>query len=251
MFHNQSKYAYFEEINEGVLSQLPRISGNENKRVLDVGCGMATLGEAIEAKGYSVYGIENNEEAFSIASNRITKVVNADLNDFCLLKKMLENNSFDYIIFSDVLEHIYDPLSTLKRYLCFLKSDGIIIISVPNVAVWQNRLGLLFGRFQYEDSGVLDKTHIRFFTFKTAYDMLRYSGLILTKIDYTPYIIRAFLPLLKKILQKRETPKDRRSIIDLPAYRFYLSFIYPFEYWFGILFKSFFGFRIILVGKKS
>ena len=92
--------------------------------VLDVGCGMGALAEAIQNKGYIVWGIDLNKEAAQTAAKRIAKVINADLTDITSIKTEIGDQYFDYIIFSDILEHIHDPLSILKEYLAFLKDGG-------------------------------------------------------------------------------------------------------------------------------
>lgn len=178
-------------MNEGVLKQIPTVSSDE-KWILDVGCGRAALSEAIKSKGYMVWGIEINEDAVSIACKRINKVIQADLTNLEAVASLIGDIKFDYVIFSDVLEHLPDPHSVLRAYIDFLKKGGVVLVSVPNVAGWSNRLALLFGKFEYTDTGVMDRTHVRFFTFRTARELVEGAGCNIQKIDYTPFLVRAF-----------------------------------------------------------
>lgn len=249
---SNEKYAYLEEINEGIIKHIPS-SLDPDGTVLDVGCGFGSLSEVIQQKkGYATYGIEINEEAVSIARKRITKVIQADLTDIETINSKISKTKFDYIIFSDVLEHLHDPRTVLRAYIDFLKKGGVVLISVPNVAVWSNRLALLFGKFEYRDTGVMDRTHMRFFTFRTARKLVEGSGCKVRKIDYTPFLVRASLPLIKKLLPNKvsEMDIDRQYLICSPIYKTYMKYFYPIEYFIGSWWKAMFAFRIIIVGEK-
>lgn len=252
---NQQKYAYFEEINEGILREIsPNIAGTE-VFVLDVGCGSGALSEAITKKGYVVWGIENHPEAIKKAATRLDKVLAADLTDTVTVGENIGDQKFDLIIFSDVLEHLYDPFSILKFYLKFLQKDGTVLISVPNMVAWWNRLKFLFGFFEYAETGVMDRTHIRFFTFATAKNLVQKANCTIIKVNYTPFVVRAFLPLIKKLFSSHEMPTknegDRSQILDSPLYQIYMRYIYPIEYFLFSWWKSLFAFRIIIVGRKN
>ena len=157
-------YAYYEDVNWGLL----RLWGDrKGKDVLDVGCGFATTSQFIQQRGNRVVGIESNADAVAVARTRIAEVVESDLQALPNVGK------FDAIIFADVLEHLAWPVGVLKKYADLLKPGGTIIVSLPNVGLWSVRLGLVFGRFRYQDSGVLDRTHLRFFTRRSAIEMLR------------------------------------------------------------------------------
>jgi 2-polyprenyl-3-methyl-5-hydroxy-6-metoxy-1,4-benzoquinol methylase len=250
MIHlHKKKYEYLEEVNEGILRQFAPAVDVGEESVLDVGCGSGALSEAIQKKGYSVWGIEAYAPAAEIAAKRITKVITADLTDISAIKRAIGDRKFDHIIFSDVLEHLYDPFTILKEYLTLLKTDGHILISVPNAAVWTNRLKLLFGVFNYADTGVMDRTHIRFFTYRTARELVEAAGCSVVKVDHTPYFVRAALPLIKRVMAKDND--DRREIIDSPLYKMYMKFIYPIEYFIARLRRQLFAFRIIIIGKKT
>lgn len=253
MIHiHENRYTYMEEVNEGILRQFDANHRIEKPLVLDVGCGSGALSRGIEGKGYTVWGIEENREAATVAAGRITKVINADLTSLPTIRAELGDDTFDFIVFSDVLEHLYDPFLVLKEYLTFLKSGGHVLISVPNAVVWSNRIKFLVGRCEYCDTGVMDRTHIRFFTFKTARCIAGAAGCTILREDFDPYLTRAFLPVIKRIYSRGTSRErtDRRRIIDSPLYALYLKYLYPIEYFFGRLWKSMFAFRIIIVGIK-
>lgn len=249
---DRDTYPYLEDINEGVLRQFRRAGGSP-ERVLDVGCGQAALAAEIRDLGHVVWGIEASSIAVEKAAPRIDRCIHADLLDFKTIEGVLANERFDAIVFSDVLEHLYDPLSALRFYQRFLDHGGRLLISVPNVLNWQTRLAFLFGRFEYQDTGVLDRTHVRFFTFRSATRLLEAADCSIEKRDFTPLLTRAFLPVIKRIMATRPLPPGRdraRSILDSPIYRLYLRWISPVEYFIGSLWKPLFAFRIVLVARS-
>lgn len=249
---HEHRYEYMEEINKEILRQIPYNKAQSPAMVLDVGCGSGALSKAIQDKGYSVWGIESNKEAAAKADGRIHKVINADLTEVTLVKQEIGQKVFDYIVFSDVLEHVYDPFSIIKEYLVFLKRGGFILVSVPNAVAWTNRLKFLFGRFEYSDTGIMDRTHIRFFTFRTSKLLVKAAGCTIVRVDYSPYFLRVFLWLIKRIYTRGQDvhETDRRQLIDSQSYKWYVKYIYPVEYCVGYLCRSLFAFRIIIVGRK-
>lgn len=243
---SKQTYEYFEEINPGILCQFHSKNDKVNNLVLDVGCGAGGLAEAVKTKGYNVWGIESNNNAAITAKHRIDRVIVGDLQNIPLIASKIGPLRFDHLIFSDVLEHLYNPFSTLRAYSNFLKVGGHLYISVPNVVVWNNRLKILFGSFDYQPTGVMDRTHIRFFTYKSARELVKGAGYKITRVDYTPMMIRAFLPIIKQYYRS----DNKKSLINSQGYQFYQKYIYPIEYVLGFPFKAFFAFRIIIVAKK-
>jgi 2-polyprenyl-3-methyl-5-hydroxy-6-metoxy-1,4-benzoquinol methylase len=212
-------YAYYEDINWGLL----RLWGDRRGLdVLDVGCGFATTAQKIRDAGNRVVGIESSDSAVVVARKRIDEVIEADLQNI----EAIGDRRFDAIIFADVLEHLPWPIGVLKSYLALLKPGGSVIISLPNVGLWSVRLGLMFGRFQYDESGVLDRTHLRFFTRRSAIQMMRSAGLEPVRRTYNPGLVRPFVPLAKKFLGRGG---DAGSILESKPYRTYLKVIYPVE----------------------
>ncbi len=101
---------------------------------------------------------------------------------------------FDAIVYGDILEHLSDPARVLSSLDQYLKEDGIVIISVPNVAHFWTRLQLLLGRFEYADRGILDRTHLRFFTRKSFLRFLVESKLALIELIATPVPLPLLIP---------------------------------------------------------
>jgi len=214
-------YQYFEDVNWGLL----RLWGDrKNLDVLDVGCGFATTSQHIAQRGNNVTGIESSAEAVAVARTRINEVIHGDLQ-----KHEIADRRFDVIIFADVLEHLAWPIGVLRSYLDLLKDGGSVIVSLPNVGLWSVRLNLLLGRFHYEETGVLDRTHLRFFTRRTARELIEQAGLKVVRRTYNPGLVRPFVPLAKKLLGGGEDSHDPSALLESRPYKTYLKTIYPIE----------------------
>ena len=145
-----------------------------SKKILDIGCAAGKMAGEIKQKlGAEVWGIEPVSEAADQAKKHLDKVLNSSIEDAL---NELPNQFFDTIIFADVLEHLEDPYSILKMILGKLSPKGQIIASIPNVRHWSVLKDLLEGRWDYQDAGILDRTHLRFFTRKSIGDMFDQSG---------------------------------------------------------------------------
>ncbi|HZV67177.1 MAG TPA: class I SAM-dependent methyltransferase [Telluria sp.] len=151
------------------------------RRVLDVGCNTGAFGQAIKKKiGAEVWGIEPNPEAAAIASTHLDHVLVSVFNE----ELPLPDNFFDAITFNDVLEHMPDPWAALKLAASKLTPDGVVIVSIPNLRHIDNLVHIMRERdFQYEATGIRDRTHLRFFTRKSAPRLFDGSGLTLTRLE--------------------------------------------------------------------
>jgi len=168
---------YGEVINRNILKYI-----KYNSIILDVGCGSGAIAQMLIQKGCKVYGIDISEDAVRKAMERMTEVVIGDVESMERLP--WEDEFFDIIILADVLEHLKDPLKVLVKLKSYLKDDGIFLISLPNIAFWRIRLALLFGRFNYSpDGGIMDESHLRFFTFGSAKKLINRAGLKIRDID--------------------------------------------------------------------
>lgn len=240
-----SDYAYQEEVNLPVLAALKRLA--RGARVLDVGCGRAQLGEAAQAFGLHVTGVELHPEACAVARGRIDVLVEADLQDHVAVARALGDQRFDAVVFSDVLEHVAWPAQILREYRRYLAPNGRVIVSVPNVASWDSRLRLLAGRFRYSDTGLMDRTHLRFFTVATAQELLDEADFAVEAADGDPMIVRAALPLIKQAFASRPGEVSPTAMLESPAYQRYTRWVLPLETRLAGAWPSGLWFRIVLV----
>ncbi|HEX2060178.1 MAG TPA: class I SAM-dependent methyltransferase [Thermoanaerobaculia bacterium] len=249
-----ASYQYFEDVNLGLLRLWGRRKG---LRVLDAGCGFATTSAEIQKLGNEVTGIEESPVACEVARQRLARVVNADLRH-----ADLGSEQFDVLIFADVLEHLPWPVGVLRRYLQWLKPDGSVMISLPNVGLWSVRLAHLLGRWEYEETGVLDRTHLRFFTRKSARWLLQQAELEEVRVTYNPGLVRPFVPLIKKWSGARSGPRsaaeaaaapqvhDPAAILKSRPYQLYVRTAYPIERAVASLWPGMLAFQMIFEAKK-
>ncbi|MGH7402305.1 MAG: class I SAM-dependent methyltransferase [Candidatus Rokuibacteriota bacterium] len=169
---------------------LARLGDGRGRKALDVGAADGFLAERLTAQGWSVTALERDPELAARARGRCKEVVVADLES----APPLLHGPFDAIVYGDVLEHLSDPRATLLALDRTLAPGGTVIVSVPNVAHLWVRLSLLLGRFDYADRGILDRTHLRFFTRRTLVDFLWGAGLIVVELAVTPVPLPLVIP---------------------------------------------------------
>ena len=169
---------------------LSRLGDGRGRRALDVGAADGFLAERLTAQGWSVTALERDPELAARARGRCKEVVVADLESAVPLL----HGPFDAIVYGDVLEHLSDPRAVLRALDQALAPGGTVIVSVPNVAHLWVRLSLLAGRFDYADRGILDRTHLRFFTRRTLLELLRSAGLSVVDLAVTPVPLPLVVP---------------------------------------------------------
>jgi 2-polyprenyl-3-methyl-5-hydroxy-6-metoxy-1,4-benzoquinol methylase len=169
---------------------LARLGDGRGRRALDVGAADGFLSERLTAQGWSVTALERDPELAARARGRCKEVVVADLES----APPLLHGPFDAIVFGDVLEHLSEPRATLVALGGTLAPGGTVVVSVPNVAHLWVRLSLLVGRFDYADRGILDRTHLRFFTRRTLVAFLREAGLRVLELAVTPVPLPLVVP---------------------------------------------------------
>lgn len=164
----------YGSVNPGVLSRVPEGS----RRILDVGCGTGLLGAALKQRRPDrfVAGITHAEREAVQAKQLIDRVEISDL-ETCDFRALGE---FDCVICSHVLEHLRNPAEVLTRLRGVLSVGGTMLIALPNVLYWRQRLQFLSGRFRYTEGGIMDQTHVVFFDWTSAQSLVAQAGLRLS-----------------------------------------------------------------------
>ncbi|WP_390637537.1 class I SAM-dependent methyltransferase [Limnoglobus roseus] len=151
-----------------IISLIPR-----GARVLDVGCGTGSVSCLVRDHCHAeVVGIEPSLERAEVAKHRGLTVYHS----FFPCNEVPANGNFDVVLFADVLEHMVEPGLVLLGASAFLRPGGSIVVSIPNVAHWSVRWNLLWGRFDYRPSGIMDATHLRWFTYKSVRLLMAAAG---------------------------------------------------------------------------
>jgi 2-polyprenyl-3-methyl-5-hydroxy-6-metoxy-1,4-benzoquinol methylase len=160
------------------------------RRVLDVGAADALLSRHLGEAGWRVTGIEVDAHLAAAGRPYCEQMIVSDLDH-----ELPEfDEPFDAIVYGDVLEHLVDPLRTLQGLNRWLAPGGRVVVSVPNVAHLAIRLSLLMGRFDYFDRGILDRTHLRFFTERSLKRLLLAAGLVLIRRTATAVPLHQVTP---------------------------------------------------------
>lgn len=146
-----------------------------NLSILDVGCGTGSLGKYFRThQQCKVYGVEINQEAYLVAKENLDEVIKGNVENIDL---PYDKNSFDVVIMGDVLEHLINPAGAIGKLMQFVKPGGRILITVPNVRHWKVMYGLIFkDEWKYMSWGILDYTHLRFFTKTSIVAMMIDNG---------------------------------------------------------------------------
>jgi SAM-dependent methyltransferase len=161
--------------------------------VLDLGFGAGLLARRIRPVCRYLAGVELDPEAAKEGAPFFDQPVTGDLLDGI---SGPWKETFDVIVAGDILEHLPRPEVLLDSLKPLLKPGGVLLLSLPNVANVTVRLGLLFGRFTYAPRGILDRTHLRFFTRATGRTLLEESGFRVTSVDVTAMPLELALPAL-------------------------------------------------------
>lgn len=163
--------------------------------LLDLGAAGGELGEALRERFKRTIGFEYQIDRIAELRRRLDQAVIADLETV----RRLPANA-DAIVLADILEHLRDPSTLLSCVRQSLKSDGHLFVSVPNIANITVRIGLLFGIFEYRERGILDSTHLRFYTMRTIKREIESAGFRIIAIRGSSVPIRLILPRAPEFL---------------------------------------------------
>jgi SAM-dependent methyltransferase len=165
--HDDSRV--YSSVNAAVLAKIPV----DARSILDLGCGDGTLGRTLkERAACRVVGVTFSAAEAAAARAALDQVVQADL-DSATFETL---DRFDAIVCAHVLEHLRDPGAVLRRLRPHLAPDGTLVVALPNPLLWRQRLAFLAGRFRYTNGGIMDDTHLRFFDWVTAQQLIEGAG---------------------------------------------------------------------------
>jgi SAM-dependent methyltransferase len=164
----------FEVYSETTREEMLRFIPRNAKMVLDVGCSVGNFGKLLKSQhGSKVWGVEVDPASAQLAGAKLDHVYNAAFSP----SMGLPENFFDCIVFNDVLEHMIDPYTALRYAKKLLTRDGVVVASIPNVRYFGNMwLLLVHGLWEYQDTGILDRTHLRFFTKRSIHSTFKRLG---------------------------------------------------------------------------
>ncbi len=190
---NKDVIKYYGNSRHDLLALLP--DNHQIKKSLDVGCGLGGTSRLLKSEfgvDYTV-GVEQEQDIAERARKNVDKIVVGSIEDEQL---PIHDIKYNLIILADVLEHLYDPWACLGRCVAMTNKDGLILISVPNIQNWKVLLKLMVGRWTYTDSGIMDRTHIRFFTVNSLVEMINKQPLRILSLKRTMGIEMKILNLL-------------------------------------------------------
>jgi 2-polyprenyl-3-methyl-5-hydroxy-6-metoxy-1,4-benzoquinol methylase len=197
---------------ETSLGKITNLINPKSKRIVDLGCASGYFGQFLKEKlNATVWGVEIDVEDAKKAKNKLNNVLIFDLNENNWYQKF-GDKKFDTAIFADVIEHLYNPKNALINAKKILNQSGSIIVSVPNIVHQSIALEILFNQWNYEKSGILDQTHLKFFTKDSLIKLVKDSGFYIESIDST--ITEYPKQYIKKIFQKNHK-KLTPEIFDL------------------------------------
>lgn len=181
-------YEYEVDVNgNNALAFVINLVGN-NKRVLEVGAGSGMITrKLVDLNNCIVTAVEINETSISKLKQITSSVYKIDISKPGWTQDLKHEGKYDAIVAADVLEHLYDPWSTLHEMKTLLKDTGAIILSLPHTGHNGIIASLYCEDFEYKEWGLLDKTHIRFFGLNNIRALNKSAGLAITDVKYVTY----------------------------------------------------------------
>lgn len=211
---------YYSNINSELLEICPPAG-----QAIEFGCGAGRFLEAYKSHNPATYcvGFEKFASAGQEAKERCDKVIIGDAEELDLSTDGYEPEYFDLIIYGDVLEHFLNPWKALQQHLKYLKPGGQVCACIPNASHFSVIFELVNGTFNYRDSGLLDRTHLRFFTKATIAEMFTNAGLeidILKPRSFQTKNTKNGLEILSKLFDKPLDQISANRIEDWSTYQY-------------------------------
>ncbi len=169
---------YYDNVRKDMLKYIPC----DVRRTLEFGCGTGGISVLLKEKfGTESWAVEIDKRAAQKAEGKLDRVINADA---LVSLKEIPDNYFDCVVFFDVLEHLVDPYNLLCGIKAKLTKGGVVVASIPNIRYYRALVKLVIhGNWDYKEHGILDKTHLRFFTYKSLVKMFAQLDFEILKLE--------------------------------------------------------------------
>lgn len=209
--------SYYDNVNPELLNMIPLNIGT----VLEVGCGAGALGRDYKLRNQlcRYIGVELFVDAANIAKQHLDMVICDDVEKIDLHTELSSVGKIDCLVYGDVLEHLRDPWRVLREHVVLLRDAAQVVACIPNVQHWSIMAGLLTGQWQYIDSGILDRTHLRFFTLDGIIELFAQAGL--TMCEVVPRIFEH--PEKDRVQSVLSDAAYRMGVQDLPTNQIKMS----------------------------
>jgi SAM-dependent methyltransferase len=250
----RTSYSYVERPNPAIQSLLAKhvTSKNARARILDIGCGCGANARALKERNPNalVVGVEPNARAVELARGACDEVFHGTSDEWA--RTSVDAAPFDALVLSDVLEHVADPIAFVRSVAAIpALKDSLWIVSVPNYAVWYNRVRTMFGVQGYSWSGLWDRTHLRFYTRRTVRELLEYCGLAIVDAACTPSLVQSTAPVLRKLFERDVEHGDHLALAESRAYKAYRTVVEPVESLVCELWPGLLAFQIVVAARLT
>jgi SAM-dependent methyltransferase len=250
----KTAYSYIERPNPAIQSLLAKhvLSAHGEARILDIGCGCGANARAVKeiAPRAHVVGVEPSGRAAELARGSCDEVFQGMFEEWAAACP--PSRPFDALVLSDVLEHIADPIAFVRSVASVTSiGDPLWIVSVPNYAVWYNRLSTLLGVQNYAWSGLWDRTHLRFYTRRSVRELLEYCGLAIVDRASTPSLVQSGAPVLRRFFERDVARGDHMALAESGAYKFYRTVLEPLEARVCDAWPDMLGFQVVHAARVS
>lgn len=171
---------YYSNVNQDLLDLIPGGAA----RILEIGCAAGSLGARYKEMnpGCVYMGVELNAAVADQARERLDEVFVGNVENMDINELPVAENSLDCLVYGDVLEHLISPWQELAKRIKLVKEQGMVVACIPNIQHWSIIYGLLRGAWDYQDEGLLDRTHLRFFTLRGVVGLFQQANLEILQI---------------------------------------------------------------------
>ncbi len=210
---------YYSNVNRDLLDLIPGGAA----RILEIGCAAGLLGANYKEMnpGCVYMGVELNAAVAEQARARLDEVFVGNVENMDIDGLPIPENSLDCLVYGDVLEHLLSPWQELATRIKLVKDQGLVVACIPNIQHWSIIYGLLRGAWDYQDEGLLDRTHLRFFTLRSVVGLFQQAKLEILQIkgvrvhnDFSERLFQMLTPVLGQLDLDSKRFSDQATVLQ-------------------------------------